>query len=191
MNTLTDELFEIDQLEKQESQQPFTVSDLGTAVEAQRRIAYFEGKKREIDRITDEQIAPFLAKIEKIKEWGERSKLEFDEKQSYYTMHLESYLREEVTKQLEAGKKPKKTIKLPYGTISLEKQQPKFERNETELLPYAVESGFVKVKKETDWAALKKHCVVANGKLYDADGVQVPGVSVVEQPDKFKLKIEG
>lgn len=194
MNSLTNlenDLFEIDQQEEQEAQQVFVVNDLGTAVEAQRRIAYFEGKKREIDKIIEAQLAPFLLKIEKIKEWGEQAKAEFDEKQAQYAMRLEMYLREEVAKQLEAGKKPKKTIKLPYGNISLKAQQPKFERNEAELLQYAEEAGFVRVKKETDWAALKKQCVVADGKLYDMNGECVPGVSVVEQPDKFEVKIEG
>lgn len=191
LTNLENELFEIDQQEEQEAQQVFVVNDLGTAVEAQRRIAYFEGKKREIDKIIEAQLAPFLLKIEKIKEWGEQAKAEFDEKQAQYAMRLEMYLREEVAKQLEAGKKPKKTIKLPYGNISLKAQQPKFDRNEAELLQYAEEAGFVRVKKETDWAALKKQCVVADGKLYDMNGECVPGVSVVEQPDKFEVKIEG
>lgn len=191
LTNLENDLFEIDQQEEQEAQQVFVVNDLGTAVEAQRRIAYFEGKKREIDKIIEAQLAPFLLKIEKIKEWGEQAKAEFDEKQAQYAMRLEMYLREEVAKQLEAGKKPKKTIKLPYGNISLKAQQLKFDRNEAELLQYAEEAGFVRVKKETDWAALKKQCVVADGKLYDTNGEQVPGVTVIEQADKFELIIEG
>jgi glucan-binding YG repeat protein len=195
MNSLTNqfenELMDLESQEEQESQQVFSVVDLGSAVEAQRRVAYFEGKKREIDNIIEEQIAPFLQKIEKIKEWGQKAKEEYEQKQATYSMRLEMYLREEVQKQLDAGKKPKKTLSLPYGKISLKAQQPKFEKNEEELFQYAKESGFVRVKEETDWAELKKKCVVAEGKMYDFNGEQVPGVTVIEQPEKFDMKLEG
>lgn len=189
-NSLENVLLQLEQNEEQEVQNVFAVVDLETAAEASRRIAYFEEKKVEIDAIIEKQIAPFLLKIEKIKEWGQQAKVEFEEKQAHYSMRLEMYLREEVAKQLESGKKPKKSIALPYGKISLKAQQPKFERNESELLFYAKEAGFTRVKEETDWAELKKNCVVAGGKLYDTNGEQVPGVTVIEQGEKFELKID-
>jgi replicative DNA helicase len=182
-------LEEMEQLEEQEVQQAFTVTNLETAAEAQRRIAYFEERKLEIDSIIEHQIAPFLAKIEKIKEWGQQSKVEFEEKQEHYSNHLEMYLREEVAKQMESGKKLKKTLALPYGKISLKKQQPKFEKNDDELFSYAKEAGFIRVKEETDWAELKKNCVVADGKMYDTNGEAIPGVIVIELEDKFELKL--
>lgn len=189
MNTLDNVLLNLQEQEEQEIQQVFAVVDLESAAEAQRRIAYFEERKAEIDAIIEKQIAPFLLKIEKIKEWGEQAKTEFNEKQAHYSNHLEMYLREEVAKQLASGKKPKKTIKLPYGNISLKAQQPKFEKNEAELLEYAKEAGFIRVKEETNWNELKKVCVVADGKLYDTNGEQVPGVVVIEQGEKFELKL--
>jgi hypothetical protein len=189
MNSLENVLFELEEQEQQEVQNVLAVVDLETAAEAQRRIAYFEEKKSEIDTIIEKQIAPFLLKIEKIKEWGEQAKVEFIEKQAHYTNHLEMYLRQEVAKQLESGKKPKKTLKLPYGNIALKAQQPKFEKNEQELFQYAKEAGFIRVKEETAWNELKKACVVADGKLYDMNGEQVPGVVVVEQPEKFEIKL--
>ncbi|WHY76102.1 host-nuclease inhibitor Gam family protein [Neobacillus sp. WH10] len=190
MVPLENVLVELEEQEVQELQNVFAVVDLETAAEAQRRIVYFEDRKTEIDSIIEKQIAPFLLKIEKIKEWGEQAKIEFNEKQVHYSNHLEHYLRQEVAKQLETGKKPKKTIALPYGKISLKSQQPKFEKDESELFQYAKENGFIRVKEETNWAELKKKCVVADGKLYDTNGEQVPGVVVVEQPEKFELKME-
>jgi hypothetical protein len=191
INPLVNELMDFESQEEQEANQAFAVVDLGTAVEAQRRIAYFEGKKREIDSIIEEQIAPFLRKIELIKEWGQKAKEEYIQKQSSYAMRLEMYLREEVQKQLDAGKKPKKTLTLPYGKISLKAQQPKFEKNEEELFQYAKENGFVRVKEETAWDQIKKIGVVAEGKMYDTNGEAIPGITVIEQPDKFDLKLEG
>lgn len=190
INSLENVLLQLEQNEEQEIQNVFAVVDLETAAEASRRISYFEEKKAEIDGIIEKQIAPFLLKIEKIKEWGQQAKAEFEEKQAGYAMRLEMYLREEVAKQQEAGKKPKKSIALPYGKISLKAQQPKFERNDVELLDYATANGFIRVKEEIAWDQIKKMGVVAEGKLYDTNGEQVPGVVVVEQPEKFDFKLD-
>jgi hypothetical protein len=190
MKPLNSLLEEIEQEENTIVQTLFEVNNLETATEASRRIAYFEEKKAEINTIIEKQISPFLLKIEKIKEWGEQAKVEFIEKQAHYSNHLEMYLRQEVAKQLESGKKPKKTLALPYGKIALKAQQPKFEKNETELFQYARENGFVRVKEETAWNELKKACVVAGGKMYDTNGEIIPGVTVIEQPEKFELKMD-
>lgn len=187
--TLEQVLNEIDEQETLEVQQVFAVVDLESAVEAQRRVAWFEEKKKEVDAVIEKQIAPFLAKIEKIKEWGEQAKAEHEEKQAHYTNLLEQYMRGEIAKQLEAGKKPKKTLSLPYGKIALKKQQPEFQKDEATLLEYAKIAGFVKVKESTDWAELKKNCVVAGGQLYDTNGEAVPGVVVIDRDEKFELKL--
>lgn len=190
MKPLETMLEEMEELEEQETQQVFAVTDLETAAEAQRRIAYFEERKQEINSIIEKQIAPFLAKIEKIQEWGKQAKVEFEEKQAHYATHLEHYLREEIAKQLENGKKPKKTIKLPYGKISLKSQQPEFIRNEEELLPYAKGAGYAKIQWLVDWAELKKACQVVNGKLVDGNGEFVPGIEIIERDAKFECKLD-
>lgn len=185
-----EEVLEGINLEEEISFQPFTVNDLETAAEAQRRISFFEDQKKEIDSIIEKQIAPFLARIEKIKAWGEEAKKEHIEKQEQYSNLLELYIRGEVEKQLESGKKPKKTINLPYGSISLKKQEPEFQKDEGQLLEYARQTGFFKVKETVDWAGIKKTHLVVNGKMVNEDGEIVPGVTAVEREDKFTLKLE-
>lgn len=187
---LNDVLTQIDEQEQEVVYQPFIVNDLESASEAGRRIAYFNDKKAEIDSIIESQLKPFLDKIERIKQWGVEAKQEYDEKQSFYANQLEFFIRNEVAEQLEAGKKPKKTVKLPYGSISLKKQQPEFVKDEEVLLGYAKEAGFVKVKESTDWAELKKSCQIVEDKLISPDGEVIPGVSVVEREDKFELKMD-
>ncbi|WP_141433709.1 host-nuclease inhibitor Gam family protein [Bacillus sp. 03113] len=192
MQTLENVLTAIEEQEKEVVYQPFVVTDLETAAEASRRISYFEGKKAEIDSIIEAQIAPFLAKIEKIKEWGVQAKQEFVDKQSHYSGQLESYLRAEVTKQLEAGKKAKKTIPLPFGKMSLTKQQPEYQKDKAVLLEYAKTAGYAEPKWETKWSELKKDCTVVDGSLVNEEtGEIVPGVVVVEREDKFEFKLEG
>jgi hypothetical protein len=184
-------LQEVEEQEEKEVQQVFEVVGLDSAAEASRRIVWFEEKKTEIDAVVAKQIQPYLDKIEKIKQWGEVAKQEYNDKQSFYSAHLELFIRREIAQQEEAGKKPKKTISLPYGKIALKKQQPEFIRNEEELLPYAKETGFVKVKESVDWAELKKHCEVVEGKLVFAEtGELVPGVEIIEKEDRFEIKLE-
>lgn len=184
-------LTEIEQEEQEVFfQEAFQVNDLESAAEAQRRIAWFEDKKKEIEEITKSQIEPFQKRIDKIKSWGEESTQEFIQKQTYYSNLLEQFMKQHIAQQVLDGKKPKKTISLPYGKIALKKQQPEFLKDESTLLNYAEQSGFVKIEKKTDWASIKSSCIVVGDKLYDQNGEEVPGVKVVEREEKFELKLD-
>lgn len=190
-NTLNIEKAVNEMVEQEKEQfEAFAVADLETAAEAMRRVMYFNEQQEAVDRIIEQQIVPFMEKIEKIKAWGAEAKKEHVERENYYKMLLEQYTRNQIAEQEAAGKKPKKTVSLPYGKISLKKQQPEFIKDEEALLEFAKSSGFVKVKETTDWAELKKSCKVYNGMLVDEDGEVVPGVKVVEKDDKFELKLD-
>ena len=190
MNPFESKIEELNQEEELNFRQVFAVTDLESAAEATRRISFFEDKKAEIDEVVKNQLEPLLEKIEKIKEWGEAAKKEYTDKQDHYSSYLEAYLRDEIKKQVDAGKKPKQSISLPFGKISIKKQQPEFIKNEAELMEYAKENGFVKVKKEVDWAAIKKGAHFYEGVMIDSDGIVVPGIKVIERPDKFEFKGE-
>lgn len=175
--------------QEEEGPEIFEVHDLETATEAQRRVAYFKRKQAEIDAVADKQIERLKMEIEQLEHWQEEAKKEYVERGNFYKHRLERYMREEVRKMQENGKKPKKTIKLPYGTIKLVKQQPEYQRNENDLLEYAESKGFVRVKKDVDWAAIKKKAKVFGDKLIDADGELIPGVTVVDREDKFTVEV--
>ncbi|TWL30569.1 hypothetical protein CHCC16874_1334 [Bacillus licheniformis] len=175
--------------QEDEGPEIFEVHDLDTAAEAQRRIAYFKRKQAEIDEVADKQIERLKMQIERLEHWQEEVKKEYVEREDFYKHRLERYMREEVRKMQENGKKPKKTIKLPYGTIKLVKQQPEYQRNENDLLEYAESKGFVRVKKDVDWAAIKNKAKVFGDKLIDADGELIPGVTVVDREDKFTVEV--
>ncbi|MCM3377567.1 host-nuclease inhibitor Gam family protein [Bacillus sp. FSL W8-0445] len=175
--------------QEEEGPEIFEVHDLETATEAQRRVAYFKRKQAEIDEVADKQIERLKMQIERLEHWQEEAKKEYVEREDFYKHRLERYMREEVRKMQENGKKPKKTIKLPYGTIKLVKQQPEYQRNENDLLEYAESKGFVRVKKDVDWAAIKNKAKVFGDKLIDADGELIPGVTVVDREDKFTVEV--
>lgn len=175
--------------QEEEGPEIFEVHDLETAAEAQRRVAYFKRKQAEIDEVAEKQIERLKMEIERLEQWQEEAKKEYVERENFYKHRLERYMREEVRKMQENGKKPKKTIKLPYGTIKLVKQQPEYQRNENDLLEYAESKGFVRVKKDVDWAAIKNKAKVFGDKLIDADGELIPGVTVVDREDKFTVEV--
>lgn len=175
--------------QEDEGPEIFEVHDLDTAAEAQRRVAYFKRKQAEIDEVAEKQIERLKAQMERLEHWQEEAKKEYVERENFYKHRLERYMREEVRKMQENGKKPKKTIKLPYGTIKLVKQQPEYQRNENDLLEYAESKGFVRVKKDVDWAAIKNKAKVFGDKLIDADGELIPGVTVVDREDKFTVEV--
>ncbi|WP_458732384.1 host-nuclease inhibitor Gam family protein [Bacillus subtilis] len=177
--------------EEQTEQEAFEVSDLETAAEAQRRIAYFMEEQQKIDQTAEKQIAPFLEKIEKIKMWQDQEKEKYAKRQAFYENRLERYMRQDIEEQKKKGYQPKKVMKLPYGTVKLIKQQPEYKRNEEELKEYAKAQGFMKVSESVDWSSIKSKCQVAGNKLVDPNGQIVPGVTVIEREDKFSLVLEG
>lgn len=183
--------FAVEAMEEQTEQETFEVSDLETAAEAQRKIAYYMEQQQKIDQIAENQIEPWEQKIEKIEMWQKQEKEKYAQRQAFYENRLEQYMRQDVEEQKKKGHKPRKSIKLPYGEIKLAKQQPEFQRNDTELLGYAKKNGFLKVSEDIDWSSIKRKCKVFGDKLIDENGQIVPGVTVVERDDKFTIVMEG
>lgn len=85
---------------------------------------------------------------------------------------------------------------LPCGELVLKRQQPEFVRDDSVLAPFLLENGmegFVKMKPSTDWAELKKHCVLMeDGSVVDGGtGLVLAGVTAENRPDKFEVRING
>lgn len=186
------------EMEEQEEEQEqggyiTEVKDLPTAVEASRRAQFLQVKQAEIDAIVAEQVKTIEDKVAKIKAWGEEAKKEYIERQQKYIVMLEEYVKQEIEKQEAKGlKKIKKSIKLPYGTISMKAVSPEFKRNDEELMNFAVEHDLVTIPEpKIEWGELKKKAEVMGGVMIFGDDAEiVPGVEVVQKPDKFQVKWE-
>lgn len=104
----------------------------------------------------------------------------------YFSGLLESY----ATKELQNSKK--RSIKLPHGTLSIKKQQDKYDYDEAailECLKKNKQDKFIKVQtvETVNKKDLKKEGFSHNGKLY-LDNIEVKGVVITAQPDKFEVK---
>ena len=129
--------------------------------------AHYEAQMEKVNKAADESIAYFTAKLEEY----------FANVPHKATKTQESYI-------------------LPGGKLIRKKQQPKFETDDEALVPWLEENcmdQLVKVKKFADWAALKKVCsVTPDGEHVATDeGEIIPGVTVTQRPDVFKVEMEG
>lgn len=101
----------------------------------------------------------------------------------------------EELRRFAAGSLPenRKSIHLPSGTLSFHKQQPKFRYEEAQLLEFCKTNApeFVKVKttETADWAELKKHLTIDEGKVFfNETGELIDGMTAQEFPDSFTVK---
>jgi hypothetical protein len=90
--------------------------------------------------------------------------------------------------------KTMRKYELPGGTISMKKQDPKYETNDELLVPWLKANGksdLVKTKETANWDALKKQLQLGpDGTMVTSDGEIVPGVKATPRDDKFTVKVK-
>lgn len=136
---------------------------------------------------TEELINQELKRVQREYEAYKTKELDrIDGQIQYFSGLLESY----ATKELQNSKK--RSIKLPHGTLSIKKQQDKYDYDEEailECLKKNKQDKFIKVQtvETVNKKDLKKEGFSHNGKLY-LDNIEVKGVVITAQPDKFEVK---
>ena len=114
-----------------------------------------------------------------------------DSEVEFFKSMLIPYFADRMEGGFTKSTKTKTTYKLPTGTLVLKKQQPKYERNNAELLPWlkANRPDLVKVEESPNWAELKKAIEINGESVVTKDGEVVPGVTVTEQEDTFEVEV--
>lgn len=109
-------------------------------------------------------------------------------RKSFYDSALESYTYRELENS------SKRSIKLPFGTLSLKKQQPVFEYEDEDVIAWAqiecpeiVKTVIPEPKISIDKKELKKIGIIEDGLLY-INGKEVSGIQVQIRDDKFEVK---
>ena len=159
------------------AREEFAVTDDAAAQWCMKKI-----KEAEADRAMWK--AHYEAQMEKVNKAA-------DESIAYFTAKLEEYFANVPHK----ATKTQESYTLPGGKLVRKKQQPKFETDDEALVPWLEENfmgQLVKVKKSADWAALKKVVsVTPDGEHVATDeGEIIPGVTVTQRPDVFKVEME-
>lgn len=93
----------------------------------------------------------------------------------------QAFLRE----QLDAEPDGPKSIRTPWGRVESRACQPEYERDETLLLAWAAENGYL--REAPDWERIKRECHVRGNRLVTAEGECVPGITVHARERKFTV----
>lgn len=136
----------------------------------------------EIEKVTD-----------KINAYRQSQIKPLENQMAYYSKLLQNFTEKELADS------NKRSIKLPYGTLSMKKQQPKWEYgDEKELVKLLKENNLDNLVSEKVTYSLDKKTfkdvviVTDNGVVLskeDKTFIPLPGVTVVDQGDKFTIKI--
>lgn len=121
----------------------------------------------------------------------ERVKAEADREIAYFTAKLEEYFDQVPRK----ATKTQESYTLPGGKLIRKKQQPKFTVTDADTLPWLAENklwDMIETRQSVKWAELKKTVTVTpdGAHVTTADGEIVPGVSVEQRPDVFRVEVE-
>lgn len=88
--------------------------------------------------------------------------------------------------------KTQEYVKLSCGKLMMKKQNPEYKRDDETVIAWLKQNngaGYVKVVESLDWANLKKDSTVVGNSIVNSDGVVIPGVEVVQKPDKFAVEV--
>ena len=122
----------------------------------------------------------------------ERVNAAADETVAYFTALLEEYFDTVPHKPA----KTQESYTLPGGKLVRKRQLPKWETDDSKLVPWLKANkmdALVKVTESADWAELKKLVTVTPDGTQAAteDGEIIPGIKVTQREDKFTVEVTG
>jgi adenine-specific DNA methylase len=165
-----------------------TEEEEGFKVDTPSKADWALGKIRDAKEQQDRNILLANEKKEQIIAWLNEANDKLQNTVDHFQSHLAVYA------QLKREEDPKyKSEKLPSGRIRFKKQQPAYKYDEEKTLQWLKENGYtdlINVKEAPKKTDIKKRFLPHNGKLVDAElGMEVEGVEIVEQPDKFEVEV--
>lgn len=147
-----------------------------------KQIAKLRQQKEEINNFVDGELE---RQVKKYEEYRQNRLNPLDAQIAFYEEGLRTFALNEYN---ESGKK---SIKLPNGSISIRKQQPKYVYEDATVLEFLQENNltdYIRTKSEVNKKDLKKIAAVNNDNQLILDGKIVPGVTVIPQEDKIEVK---
>lgn len=151
-------------------------------VDTDAKAAWALQKIKEARADRDRWVSWYTQKIEEIK-----AQTDLD------TMNLERMLAEYFQTVPHKKTKTQESYTLPDGKLVLKTQNPEFKRDDKTVIDWLKkqEDGgrFIKTKEELNWDGLKKETAVFNGNVVDVNGEIIPGITVIDRPEKFIVEV--
>ena len=167
---------------------PVTEEEAGFQVDDDQKAEWCIRKIAEAKKEMMDWIEFYVAQTDKVKDKCER-RIQFFE---YKLMQYFGSVPHKETKTQES-------YQLPSGKLVLKKPAIAYEHDDEQLLPWLKQNdrgNFIKTKESVDWASLKKALLedktidYAWHGLVTDDGEIIPGITVVEKPEEFKVEVK-
>jgi len=172
---------ELNDLPNQEEREKFKIKDISSANWALRKISAAKNAIKEREELANNE-------ADRIKFWLEEETKKLKEDIEFFTYLLQEYHQDELKKDKKA-----KTIKLPYGTLKMRKQQPEYQRDDKIILDWVKnnkEEMLIPQEPKLNWSELKKNIKSVKGKAIDSDtGEIIPGITIIDRSDKFSVDV--
>ena len=165
----------------EENEQGFSINDDKAAEWAIKKIAAETAETQRLVKVCDEMIAEYALKKQQYAE-------QLKSKTAYFKGLLNGYFLTVPHKET----KTQETYKLPSGKLVYKYAKPKYEVDNLVLADFLANNGFdeyVEVTPKAKWGEFKKLVDVVDGKVVDANGQIVEGVSVEMTMPEFEVEI--
>lgn len=184
LNALFDEITEeeVKELGIEINDEKFAITSDEQANFFLRRLEEIRSEKDKINNACNNEIERF---VNKVNSFRAKETLSLDNTEKYFICLLESYAR----KQLEGSKK--KSLKLPFGTMSFKKGQRKMVYEDEALMTYIKNNNlvdFIRTKEEINKAELKKAVELQEDGNVTLNGQVVEGITTLPAEETFSVK---
>ena len=114
-----------------------------------------------------------------------------DAKIEHMRFLLEQYFRTVPHKQT----KTQESYQLPSGKLVVKQQAPEIKHDDEAIMQWLYENSqapetYIEIKDSLKWGELKKVLKVAGDAMTTEDGEIIPGITVTERPDVFKVEVK-
>ena len=161
---------------------PVTEEEAGFQVDDDQKAEWCIRKIQEAKKEMMDWIEFYVAQTDKVKDKCER-------RIQFFEYKLMQYFGSVPHKQT----KTQESYQLPSGKLVLKKQAPDFERDDELILAWLKandEDQYVKTKETIDWSELKKTLTIVGEQVAGETGEIIPGITVTERPDVFKVEVK-
>lgn len=147
-----------------------------------RRINELRDERDKVNMTCNNLIESYNSKVNDFRSKQLRS---IDSTEAFFSNLLEDFARASLVNS------KKKSLKLPFGTLSFKKSQPKYVYEDKQLLEYLKDKNlneFIRIKEEVDKSNLKKNIVIDESGKPLLDNIEVEGLTILPSEETFTIK---
>jgi phage host-nuclease inhibitor protein Gam len=147
-----------------------------------RRLDEIRNEKDKINNTCNTEIEKFC---QRVNDFRARELKTLENTEDFFTTLLESYARHQLMDS------NKKSLKLPFGTLSFKKSQPKYVYDDEIVMNFIKDnnlSEFIRTKEEINKKDLKSALNISEDGIITLNGKAMEGITITPGEEKFNVK---